>query len=91
MILTKLEPPNLDLQNGRYKFYKTTSKSEKSFLKQNRTLTATRTRCCTQIQNKKLGAPGAVHPDLLAQSTLTRGTQRSTGPTRQRDRAGARR
>ena len=28
MILTKLEPPNLDLQNWRYNFYKTASKQE---------------------------------------------------------------
>ena len=27
MSLTKLEPPNLDLQNWRYKFYKTTLKT----------------------------------------------------------------
>ena len=40
MILTKLESPNLDLQNWRYKFYKTVLKSkEKNYPSNFRSLT----------------------------------------------------
>ena len=89
MILTKLEPPNLDLPNSRYGFYKIALKSEQmNYLPENESLTAGTHRSAgkhaSETQKQSMAWDGAESTELVGGDFFGDSTGATSFPTTSR-------